>query len=143
MKKNMMYLLFILFSLILIGVVTFVLRDPAWRSRTSVQGIYIAEENQLFRLNFSVNSRAFWIIYTDINVFDGEQEVTYYGHYILYESNHFVFEGDNIGGFESFSIINRNLDIEVIINGEAHIFEHRDNVPSVTADFDPTFLESN
>jgi len=143
MKKGFTYLCFVLFTLIIIGVIVGFVQGPAWQRRNNVFGLYIAEENQLLRLNFSVSSRSFWVIYTDINTGEGYPEVLYYGHYTLCDSSQFMFEGDNIGGFESFSIINNNLDIEVIKDGERYIFEHRVDVPFTFGDFDPTFLDSN
>jgi len=119
-------------------------QTPIWQRLSRVQGSYQLEGGQ--QLEGSQQPPSLTLVFHDDNVFWSmilgiDDEIVVYGRYLFLGESQFVFEGDNIGDFERFEIINSQLDIEVIIDGERYIFRHIDDVPLVTGDFDPTFLE--
>jgi hypothetical protein len=121
MKSKSLYFI-IAFSVILIGTLLLVSSPrnaPEWQRQSSIIGSYTTDYISSRILNFSSEDNSFWIL--DVND-EGDKEVFYSGYYTSFGDNLFVFEGSEIGELESFSIINRHLDIEIIISGESYIF---------------------
>lgn len=133
-EKNKRFILIGIFTLVVMVAFSFyVMNGFAWRLRASVYGTgeYVTDtgvvsmsiqfpsngDNVFFVFNFDENEN---------NLLIGEMDFFARGTYRRTSFNNFIFEGSQIGDFESFSvrISPRNrLVIDVIISGESHRFE--------------------
>ena len=108
---------------VIIIAVSFFNHTPIWQRQPYISGSYQLER-QALTLSFPRENNMFWVMYLG-----NQEEPSIYGNYRFLGENEFIFEGYSIGNFESFQFINRNLDIEVIIDGEAYVFRRVSDIP--------------
>lgn len=109
---------------------------PEWQRQTIIFGSYkLADVVSPITLNFSREENSFWVLGVDDDTLD--QKKIYSGRYTSLGDNLFAFKGLKIGELESFSIINRHLDIKVVTSEEVYIFRRVDDATfGVTNEFD-------
>ena len=88
----------------------------SYLGKSHLTGVYqITQNNQTFILNFTERNE-FWVfVRTESN--GNRQLRKYTGNYRRISRNYFIIEGDEVEGFETFSILNRNLDILLTKDG--------------------------
>lgn len=133
---------FFVFALLVVVTLSFIAfryvsNGFSWTLRERFYGAFSYDfENQSFmQIHFPANANVFYVVYVP---YENNPENSFVfiakGEYSIANSNLFVFYGEQLGGFESFSIRNPRLDLDVRINGET--FRFRGYSSGFTVDLD-------